>query len=179
MSLTLATNSGSLETLKLRTRCGLSPCSCQMRCTLVWLMPIAAAIVRTLQCVALAGRSFTVFSTTLSLMSSASGFLPGGLERPLTRPATPASTKYVLPAPDRRLGHPDRAHDRHSAVALSRHQHDARSLDDLLTGVAVRDDFPERGAILRAQLDGGWFAAHRRRESYSRLYGIHMSVTEH
>jgi hypothetical protein len=57
-------------------------------------MPITAAIDRTLQCVALAGRSFIVFSTTLSLISSASGFLPGGLERPLTRPDTPASAKY-------------------------------------------------------------------------------------
>ena len=65
-----------------------------MRCTLVWLIPISAAIKRTLQCVAWTGRSFTVFSTTLSLTSAAIGFLPGGLERPLTKPATPASAKY-------------------------------------------------------------------------------------
>jgi hypothetical protein len=32
-----------------------SPCAFQMRCTLVWLMPISSAIMRTLQCVALAG----------------------------------------------------------------------------------------------------------------------------
>ena len=37
-----------------------------MRCTLVWLMPIAFAIVRTLQCVAFAGRSFAVLAITLS-----------------------------------------------------------------------------------------------------------------
>ena len=93
MSRTLLAKSGSLETLKGRTRCGLRPYSFQMRCTLVWLMPIAWAMVRTLQCVALAGRSFTVFSTILSLRSRAIGFLPGGLERPLINPATPASAK--------------------------------------------------------------------------------------
>jgi hypothetical protein len=36
-----------------RTRWGLSPCAFQMRCTLVWMMPISSAIIRTLQCVAL------------------------------------------------------------------------------------------------------------------------------
>src|SRR5258708_33514614 len=84
---------GIVGILKLRTRCGLRPCSAQMRCTLVWLMPISSAIDRTLQCVALAGRSFTVFSTTLSFMAALSGFRPGGLERPLIRPSTPASAK--------------------------------------------------------------------------------------
>src|SRR5664279_4828179 len=65
-----------------------------MRCTLVWLIPISLAMLRTLQCVALTGRSFTVFSTTLSLIAALIGFLPGGLERPSTRPSTPASAKY-------------------------------------------------------------------------------------
>jgi hypothetical protein len=69
-------------------------CSAQMRCTLVWLMPISLAMVRTLQCVALTGRSFTVFSTTLSLIAALIGSRPGGLERPFTSPSTPASAKY-------------------------------------------------------------------------------------
>ena len=51
-------------------------------------------MLRTLQWVALAGRSFTVFSTTASFIARLNGFLPGGLERPLTSPATPASMKY-------------------------------------------------------------------------------------
>src|SRR5207302_1968480 len=57
-------------------------------------MPISSVIVRTLHCVALAGRSFTVFSTILNLIAALIGFLPGGLLRPLTRPSTPASMKY-------------------------------------------------------------------------------------
>ena len=128
---------------------------------------------------ALAGRSFTVFSMTLSLSSSASGFLPGGFGAAFDEAGHPGLDEVRLPAPDRRLGHPDRAHDRHRAVALSGHQHDARSLGDLLTRVSVRDEVPERGAIFRAQFDGGWLSAHRSRESHSRPSGIHMSVTEH
>src|SRR6202022_780807 len=49
-----------------------------------------SAIDRTLQCVALAGRSFTVFSTTLSFMAALSGFRPGGLGRPFIRRSAPA-----------------------------------------------------------------------------------------
>src|SRR6202035_627880 len=55
---------------------------------------ISLGMLRTLQCVALTGRSFTVFSTTLSLIAALIGFRPGGLERPSTRPSTPASAKY-------------------------------------------------------------------------------------
>src|SRR6266702_3901083 len=57
-------------------------------------MPISSAMDRTLQCVALAGRSLTVFSTTASLTAALSGLRPGGLERPSTSPSTPASAKY-------------------------------------------------------------------------------------
>src|ERR1700724_2741477 len=84
---------GPLHTWK-APKCGLSPCSAQIRCTLVWLTPISSAIVRTLQWVAAAGCSFTVFSTILSLIAALIGFLPGVLVRPLMRPPTPASTKY-------------------------------------------------------------------------------------
>src|SRR5260370_7393993 len=89
MSSTFATKSGSLDILKLRTRCGLRPCSAQMRCTLVWLMPISSAIDRTLQCVALAGGLFTVFSAALGFMAALGGFWPGGLVRPFLRPPPP------------------------------------------------------------------------------------------
>src|ERR1700731_2104983 len=94
MSSTLTAKFGSVEILKLLTRCGLRAGSAQMRCTLVLLMPISFAMVGPLQCVALTGRSFTAFSTTLSLIAALIGFLPGGLERPFTSPSTPASAKY-------------------------------------------------------------------------------------
>src|SRR3984893_13060106 len=113
MSSTFLANSGSLETLKLFTLCGLSPCSAQIRCTLVWLTPISSAIVRTLQCVAAAGCSFTVFSTILSLIAALIGFLPGGLVRPLMRPPTPGLDEILLPAPDGCFRNSGLAHDRH------------------------------------------------------------------
>ena len=73
MSSTFSVNLGSLDSLKVRVRCGLSPCAFQMRCTLVWLMPATFAMLRTLQCVASAGRSLAVFSTTASRTASVSG----------------------------------------------------------------------------------------------------------
>src|SRR6266481_818943 len=64
MSSSFSQNSGSRLSLKVRTRCGFSPCARQMRRTLASLMPAAAAMVRVLQCVAWAGFSRSVISTT-------------------------------------------------------------------------------------------------------------------
>jgi hypothetical protein len=54
-SLTLSTNRLSFDSLKVLTKCGFKPCAFQIRCTLVWLMPVALASVRALQCVAAGG----------------------------------------------------------------------------------------------------------------------------
>src|ERR1035437_5251120 len=51
---------GSMDTLKVSTRCGLSPCLCQMRCTVASLRSTASAIVRVDQCVWFAGFSCVV-----------------------------------------------------------------------------------------------------------------------
>src|ERR1700730_10955790 len=108
MSSTLTAKFGSVEILKLLTRCGLRAVSAQMRCTLVWLMPISLAMVRTLQCVALTGRSFTAFSTTLSLIAALIGFLPGGwCGAPFSRVSFASGFgEILLPAPYRGLGDP-------------------------------------------------------------------------
>src|SRR5450631_184678 len=177
MSSTFATKSGSLEILKLRTRCGLRPCSAQMRCTLVWLMPISSAIDRTLQCVALAGRSFTVFSTTLSFMAALSGFSARRLGAAFDQTIDAGLGKIVLPAPDGGLRNPDLTHNRHDAMTVRRHQHDPRSLGDLLSRVSIGDQllqFPASLAIKYNQV-----VSHAASESYSRQVGIQMSVTEH
>src|ERR1035441_7393835 len=55
MSSSFSANAGSLLILKVSTRCGFNPWARQMRRTLASLMPTAAAMVRVLQCVALAG----------------------------------------------------------------------------------------------------------------------------
>lgn len=50
-SLSLATNSGSLESLKARQRRGWRPCAFQMRRTALALTPTSAAIMSAVQCV--------------------------------------------------------------------------------------------------------------------------------
>ena len=62
-----------------------------MRCTLVWLMPTALAIVRTLQCVASGGVSRAVLASTLYRTISGSGVLPGGRVLSRKSPSTPSA----------------------------------------------------------------------------------------
>jgi hypothetical protein len=78
MSSSFWTNSGSLLSLKVLTRCGFSPWARQMRRTLASLMPAARAMVRVDQCVALAGFWCNVISTTFfTLWSVMVRGLPG------------------------------------------------------------------------------------------------------
>src|SRR5450432_357505 len=85
--------------------------------------------------------------------------------------------KIVLPAPDGGLRNPDLTHNRHDAMTVRRHQHDPRSLGDLLSRVSIGDQllqFPASLAIKYNQV-----VSHAASESYSRQVGIQMSVTEH
>src|SRR5208283_1698157 len=75
MSCTLSQNFGSLDSLKLRVRCGLSPCAAQMRCTLEWLRPTALASLRADQCVAAGG--FSLSATRSIVAASKGGLRPG------------------------------------------------------------------------------------------------------
>ena len=59
-----STNSGSVESLKVRARWGFSPCARQIRATWLWWSPAAPAIRRVLQCVPLGGSSSSVRRTT-------------------------------------------------------------------------------------------------------------------
>ena len=90
-SITFSSNCGSLEILNRLTRCGFKPASAQMRPTLDGLMPISAAIVVRLQCVAFIGVSFTVFASTLSLIFCERGFLPLGRVLSRNSPSTPSA----------------------------------------------------------------------------------------
>src|SRR3712207_6975850 len=70
MSRTFSTNSGSVESLKVSTRCGFRAKARQMRQTAVWLRPVARASERVLQCVASAGAASRVVVTARSTCSS-------------------------------------------------------------------------------------------------------------
>jgi hypothetical protein len=63
-------NCGSGESLKASLWWGLSPKARQIRLIVLWLIPVAAAIERVDQCVALAGCSSSVFTITRSTSAS-------------------------------------------------------------------------------------------------------------
>src|SRR5205814_939268 len=87
--------------------------------------------------------------------------------------------EVVLPAPNRRLRYPNRAHDRHHASTVSRHEHDLRTFDDFLGHVAVPQYALEFGAIPRKENKFCLLPHRAARESYSRHLGNQMFVTEH
>ncbi len=70
MSRTLSTKSGSVESLKVSTRCGWSENAFQIRCTVDGASPAARAMPRELQCVRPAGRVSSVAVTTSATFPS-------------------------------------------------------------------------------------------------------------
>ena len=70
MSRTFSTNSGSVESLKVSTRCGCSPKARQMRWMVEGAWPTAVAIERRLQCVAPGGRVSSVRRIVSAIASS-------------------------------------------------------------------------------------------------------------
>src|ERR687885_33016 len=93
MSRNLATNSGSLDSLKVRTRCGTRPCAFQIPCTAPRLIPAAFAMARPVQCVASHGGPRRVSSTTRSTIVSGKGGVPGGRVLSRSTPPPPPATK--------------------------------------------------------------------------------------
>ncbi len=70
MSRTFFTNSGSVESLEVATRCGCSENAFEMRCTIDGASPAALAMLRELQCVRPAGSVSSVAVTTSATFSS-------------------------------------------------------------------------------------------------------------
>ena len=63
-------NCGSGDSLNVSVWCGFNPNARQIRLTALWLIPVAAAIERVDQCVAVRGCSSSVFTITRSTSSS-------------------------------------------------------------------------------------------------------------
>src|SRR5919206_2449048 len=104
MSRNLLTNAGSLDSLKVRTRCGRSLRARQTRSTEPGLIPAAAAMALAVQWVASCGGSEAVSSTTRSIVSCARGGRDTGGPGPVARQARRAlAHEPLLPAPDARL----------------------------------------------------------------------------
>ena len=90
MSRSLAANAGSLDSLKVRTRCGRSLCARQTRSTELGLVPVASAMALAVQWVASCGGSAAVSSTTRSIVSCARGGMRDGRVLSRSSPATPS-----------------------------------------------------------------------------------------
>src|ERR1700722_19824406 len=73
MSLSLAANCGSLDSLNRRVRCGCKPCLRQMRCTELTLMPWTLAVAAAVQCVVSPAGSARVAETTRAATSASRG----------------------------------------------------------------------------------------------------------
>jgi hypothetical protein len=73
ISLSLAANCGSLDSLKRHTRWGLSPWARHIRCTELTLIPAALAMAEPVQWLATAGGPASVMATTRSITSGPSG----------------------------------------------------------------------------------------------------------
>ena len=78
-SISFSSNVGSLLSLNVLTRCGLSPRADQTRCTVAFDTPTSFAIVRVLQCVPPFGLQLRVRSTISSILSCG---ISGGRPRP-------------------------------------------------------------------------------------------------
>src|SRR6516225_1136231 len=125
MSRTLATNSGSVESLKVSRRCGCSPKARQIRPTLDVEMPECRAMLRVLQCVAPDGRLSNVCTMTLS--SVASSILRGTPGRgSSSSPSRPRSAKRRRHFPTVCGGHPFARRHRLVAQPSGTAQHNAR-----------------------------------------------------
>jgi hypothetical protein len=98
MSRTFSINSGSLESLKVSTRCGRSAKARQIQLTAVWLNPLRFAMARVLQCVASGGFVSSVHRTTCQ--RSPYGEPPGSGK--LSHPGSPILSQVGSPM----LSHP-------------------------------------------------------------------------
>src|SRR4029453_12707164 len=159
MPRSLATNAGSLESLKVRTRCGRSLCARQIRSTELGLIPTAAAMAAAVQWVASRGGSVAVNATTRSIVACARGGMRGGRVLSRSKPGTPSLMNrscqrrtHGLLLPARRIT---------PAVPPPRGRHDLRPPDVLLGAVPVRHHRLQTGTVLGGQLDPDPFAHPR------------------
>src|SRR5271157_3204161 len=151
MSSTFSANSGSLERLKVRMRCGCSRCACHKRCTARRLTPTALAMARPVQCVAWPGGSEQLRSKTLATTLAESGARPGLRVLSRSRPYYTLLGVSRLPAPDRRSA--DARASRHflHRQAVGRTKDNVRPPHMFERAIAIRDDGPADARDLRPE----------------------------
>ena len=174
--LTFSTNCWSFDSLKVFTRCGLSPCAFQMRCTLVWLSPTAgpscarsnASPAGGFSCKRHVNHPLDHRSRQRRLAPGPAGVAPQPFDalrqdsapasgRPCACSCPTARTIAIIPAAGRR------------------HQHDARPPNQLLRRVAVRHPTFQRRPIPRRQPDATLLLHPRRIASSGSLWESFVS----
>src|SRR3954447_19904794 len=146
MSRSLATKSGSLESLKVRTRYGRSLWARQSRCTELMLIPVAAAMAAAVQWVASPGGSVGVRATTRSIVAWDKGGTRGGRVLARRSPATPSRMNRSCQRQTHGLDLPVRRTIARPQT-VGRGQHDPRPPDVLLRAVAVRRHRLQTGTV--------------------------------
>ena len=138
MSLSFAANLGSVDSLKVRMRCGASRCASRMRCTERRLTPAAFASIRPVQWVASPGGRPSVRSTTRCTTVAGSGCLPGLRVLSRVSPSTPSAMNRACHRQTTGFDFAGAAHDLSGTAALDRRQDDVGAPYMLLRRAAVR-----------------------------------------
>src|SRR6476660_4833019 len=147
MSLSFAANFGSVDSLKVRTRCGASRCASRMRCTERRLTPAAFASIRPVQWVA-SHRWRAERQIDHPLHDGGGKRLLAGLARLVAgEPVDTLGHESRLRSPDHGLRFAGAAHDLNGTAALGRRHYDVGAPYMLLRRAAVRDDRLESTAI--------------------------------
>src|SRR4249919_1509624 len=147
MSLSFAANFGSVDSLKVRTRCGASRRASRMGCNERRLTPAAFASIRPVQWVASPGGGPSVRSTTRCTIGGGKRLLAGLARLVAGEPVDTLGHESRLPSPDHGLRFAGAAHDLSGTAALGRRQDDVGAPYMLLRRAAVRDDRLESTAI--------------------------------
>src|SRR5438132_119812 len=148
MSRTFSTNIGSVESLKVSTRCGCRPKAPQMRCTLVTETPEALAIDRRLQWVASSGIVSSVFVTTSVILSSP---ILRARTRLVIKPVQALFGEPPAPGPDRQPRYVELFRNRAVVQTFRRQQHDARSRRRTVRRLAPPNACFQLAALLGAE----------------------------
>src|SRR3954454_22579406 len=144
MSRSLATNAGSLESLKVLTRCGRSLWARQIRCTELMLIPTAAAMAAAVQWVTWRGGGQGDDAVDRGLRQGRDARRLGLVAQ---QAGPPRALDPLLPAPDARLRLAGPAHDLARPEPVRRSQDDPRPPDVLLRAVPVRHHRLQAGAV--------------------------------
>ena len=173
-SRTLSTNCGSVDSLNVSWRCGLSPNARQIREIADWLIPVAAAIDRVDQCVASTGLDSRVLHDHLLDCLIGHRARRTGT-RLVGQPLKPVLHKPGPPLADGDLVDPQQLGDRGVGVTLGAGQHDPRPQRQLLRRLRPTSPPLQRLPLLIGELKYSFRATRRRHKLVYQLSRVFLT----